>query len=182
MQSGQQIVVTLQPAQQTLVVSLAAIEAELSRAAKFCLSRYPSARVATCRPIGRDDVEEVTLFHELYLPLLSSEIEHRLNGTSTYVNYDWSLSLVLRHERDLMAILLAYPDDVANTAFVYGLAVHHTSRRSWPSILMRSYAARHLMMRGYEFASYLPLDENRDATRLAERASRTMRQRNAESL
>ena len=129
MQSGQQIAAGLEPANQILVVPLAAIEAELSRAAKFCLSRYPAAPMATCRTISRDDVEEVRIFHELYLPLQSSEIRHRLNGTSKYVNYDWSISLVLRHGRELTAILLAYPDDVANSVFVYGLAVHHSCRR-----------------------------------------------------
>lgn len=171
MQSGQQIV--NEKAKQTFVVPLSAIEGELSRAAGFCLARYRAARVATCNAIRAHDLEEILLFHEEYLPLLTSEIRHRLNGTSTYVNYDWSLSLALRLDRDLKAILLAYPDEAANTVFVYGLAVHHACRRSWPSILMRYYAARHLIQHGYEFASFQALDENPDATRLAERASRT---------
>lgn len=171
MQSGQQIITELDRTKRTFVVPLSAIEAELSRAAKFCLARYAAARLAICNSIETDDLQEVTLFHEEYLPLLLSEIGHRLNGTSTFVNYDWSLSLALRHGGDLKAMMLAYPDEAANTCFVYGLAVHHTCRRSWPSILMRYYAARHLIRSGYEFASFQALHDNPDATRLAQRAS-----------
>ena len=154
---------------------LAAIEAELSNAAQFCLSRYAAAREAICQVIGAEDIEDVAVFHERYLPLLSSEIHRRLNGTSVYVNYDWSLSLTLRHNAGLKSVLIAYPDEAENTSFVYGLAVHHRCRRTWPSILMRYYAAHHLARCGYEFVSFQTLHDNTDAIRLARRALKTSR-------
>lgn len=154
----------------TIVAPLAAIEAELNPAAQFCLERYSAAREARYRVLGPEDIAEVAAFHERYLPLLSTEIRHRLTGNSNYINYDWSMSITLRHEGVLKAILIAYADEAINTAFVYGLAVDHQSRRSWPSVMIRYYGARHLMQCGYEAASFQALHNNPDAIRLALRA------------
>ena len=119
-------------------------------------------------PISTADHEAVLALH-LYLPATSADAKRRLLHPGHCDGYQQDRSYVLAIDGVTSGLFLTQATSEHSTAFIYGLVVEPTARRTPASIVLRYRALRELNNAGVRTISYQVRSESSDTQRFSKR-------------